>query len=94
MLDDPCCLLVDHVANEEMPPLMIFPQGTCSAITTLTTFKKGAFLSGQPVQPVGIQYVTIYVVSYAVLSLIFEFVSNESDQPLTTDKIAVRIYHL
>lgn len=37
-------------------PLLIFPQGTTSNGSCLTGFKKGAFIAGQPVQPVCIRY--------------------------------------
>eukprot|EP01084_Bolivina_argentea_P239102 401839_1 len=48
--------ILRHVADPKLPPLVIFPQGTCSEIGILTTFKKGGFLSGLPVQPVGIDW--------------------------------------
>eukprot|EP00484_Ammonia_sp_Unknown_P023625 CAMPEP_0197028950 /NCGR_PEP_ID=MMETSP1384-20130603/8516_1 /TAXON_ID=29189 /ORGANISM="Ammonia sp." /LENGTH=601 /DNA_ID=CAMNT_0042458033 /DNA_START=24 /DNA_END=1829 /DNA_ORIENTATION=+ len=44
--------IIDHVNNDNLPPLMIFPQGTTTSIATISTFKPGAFLSGKPVLPV------------------------------------------
>jgi lysophosphatidylcholine acyltransferase/lyso-PAF acetyltransferase len=38
------------------PPICIFPEGTTTTCNTLLQFKSGAFLSGQPVQPVVVQY--------------------------------------
>jgi len=38
------------------PPLLIFPEGTTTADSFLLQFKAGAFLSGQPVQPVVVKY--------------------------------------
>jgi len=38
------------------PPILVFPEGTTTTSNTLLQFKKGAFLSGQPVQPVVVQY--------------------------------------
>ncbi|KMS93298.1 hypothetical protein BVRB_032890, partial [Beta vulgaris subsp. vulgaris] len=38
------------------PPIMIFPEGTTSNSRTLLRFKKGAFSTGYPVQPVLIKF--------------------------------------
>eukprot|EP01084_Bolivina_argentea_P038678 71522_1 len=44
--------IIDHVHNDNLPPLIVFPQGTTSSIYTLTTFKPGAFLSKKSVLPI------------------------------------------
>ena len=38
------------------PPLLVFPEGTCTNGQALITFKEGAFLPGVPVQPVLLRY--------------------------------------
>ena len=38
------------------PPVLIFPEGTTTGDDTLLQFKAGAFMSGQPVQPVVFKY--------------------------------------
>lgn len=38
------------------PPLLVFPEGACSNGDSLIGFKPGAFLPGEPVQPVILQY--------------------------------------
>ncbi|MDP2437841.1 MAG: EF-hand domain-containing protein [archaeon] len=38
------------------PPVMIFPEGTCTNGRALVNFKPGAFLAGEPVQPLIIRY--------------------------------------
>jgi len=43
-------------SNEDFPPVLIFPEGTCSNRTALIQFKAGAFVPGVPVQPVIIRY--------------------------------------
>ena len=40
----------------EWPPIIIFPEGTCTNRSCLIGFKQGAFYPGVPVQPVCIQY--------------------------------------
>lgn len=40
------------------PPLLVFPEGTCTNGHHLLRFKTGGFLSGQPVMPVIIRYNT------------------------------------
>lgn len=42
--------------HEDIYPLLIFPEGTCSNGRTLMSFKKGAFFTGDPIK--------IYVVKY------------------------------
>eukprot|EP00300_Choanocystis_sp_HF-7_P015350 c19022_g1_i2.p1 GENE.c19022_g1_i2~~c19022_g1_i2.p1 ORF type:complete len:253 (+),score=69.61 c19022_g1_i2:144-902(+) len=39
-------------ADPDAPQLMIFPEGTCNNQATLFRFSKGAFSTGDPVQPV------------------------------------------
>lgn len=41
---------------EETRHLLIFPEGTCTNREVLITFKRGAFTSGQPVQPVALEW--------------------------------------
>ncbi|XP_032826988.2 lysophosphatidylcholine acyltransferase 1-like [Petromyzon marinus] len=38
------------------PPIMIFPEGTCTNRTCLIKFKPGAFIPGVPIQPVVLRY--------------------------------------
>jgi len=38
------------------PPMLAFPEGTTTGFDTLLQFKRGAFASGQPVQPVVVKY--------------------------------------
>ena len=45
-----------HMCNYDLPPLLLFPQATCSNISTLTTFKVGAFIPGLPVTPIALNY--------------------------------------
>ena len=45
-----------YAKDAKMPPLVIFPQGICSRIDTLTSFKAGAFLTGEPVQPLTLDF--------------------------------------
>jgi len=40
----------------EFPPLVIFPEGTCSNNTTLTKFRRGAFADMRAVQPITLKY--------------------------------------
>jgi lysophosphatidylcholine acyltransferase/lyso-PAF acetyltransferase len=42
--------------GSEWPPVLIFPEGTCTNGTALVTFKPGPFLPGAPVQPVVLRY--------------------------------------
>ena len=42
--------------NINFPKLLIFPEGTTSRGDNLTQFKRGAFTSGLPVQPVVLKY--------------------------------------
>lgn len=43
-------------ADELWPPLLLFPEGTCTNRQALITFKAGAFIPGKPVQPIVIRY--------------------------------------
>lgn len=52
--------LVDRCSNSELPPLLIFPEGTTSVDNVLTLFKPGPFIAGQPVQPVCIRFPNQY----------------------------------
>lgn len=43
-------------SKEDWPPLLIFPEGTCTNRGALISFKLGAFYPGVPVQPIIIRY--------------------------------------
>lgn len=45
-----------HVANPENPPILIFPEGTCSSNTSIMQFKKGVFEDAKVVHPIAIKY--------------------------------------
>ena len=45
---------------EDWPPLMIFPEGTCTNREALISFKLGAFFPGVPIQPIVIRYPNRY----------------------------------
>eukprot|EP01084_Bolivina_argentea_P186688 321724_1 len=66
--------ILNHVSDIKLPPLVIFPQGVCSEIGCITTFKKGAFLSGLPVQPIAIDWYwnTHADLSFVTTGVIFE----------------------
>jgi len=49
-----------HAANHDNPPLIIFPQGTCSNTQTITQFKPGAFIPAVPVLPTAIHYTNCF----------------------------------
>jgi len=49
-------LITARVQNSEMPPLLIFPEGTTHAPRFLVGFKRGAFYTGFPVQPVCLSF--------------------------------------
>jgi 1-acyl-sn-glycerol-3-phosphate acyltransferase len=40
------------------PPLLVFPEGTCTTGDALLRFKSGAFVAAQPVLPIAIRYRT------------------------------------
>ena len=42
--------------SEAWPPVLVFPEGTCTNGRALISFKAGAFLPGVPVQPVALRY--------------------------------------
>lgn len=42
--------------QRETRHLLVFPEGTCTNREALITFKRGAFSSGQPVQPVALEW--------------------------------------
>lgn len=42
--------------HEDIYPLLIFPEGTCSNGRTLMSFKKGAFFTGDPIKIYVLQY--------------------------------------
>jgi len=47
---------IERAANPSLLPLLIFPEGTTKAERCLAKFRTGAFLSGQPVQPVVLRF--------------------------------------
>jgi len=50
-----------HVGCADVPPLLIFPEGTCVANEYAVVFKKGAFELGCDVYPIAIKYNKIFV---------------------------------
>jgi lysophosphatidylcholine acyltransferase/lyso-PAF acetyltransferase len=48
--------LKQRCSNPEERPLMVFPEGTCTNRSSLITFKRGAFIAGQPVQPIVLEW--------------------------------------
>eukprot|EP00096_Caligus_rogercresseyi_P016400 TRINITY_DN903_c1_g1_i4.p1 TRINITY_DN903_c1_g1~~TRINITY_DN903_c1_g1_i4.p1 ORF type:complete len:301 (+),score=92.22 TRINITY_DN903_c1_g1_i4:612-1514(+) len=48
--------IVRRVRDPSWPKMALFPEGSTSNRTALMPFKKGAFVSGSPVQPVVIRY--------------------------------------
>jgi len=55
-----------RTTTEGFPPLLVFPEGTCTNSKVLIQFKKGAFVGGVPVQAVRVQYWSPYVNPAAV----------------------------
>ena len=43
-------------SNGKWPPVVVFPEGTCTNRKVVVSFKTGSFLPGTPVQPVAIHY--------------------------------------
>ncbi|XP_014241068.1 glycerol-3-phosphate acyltransferase 4 [Cimex lectularius] len=48
--------LKQHVSEENNPPILIFPEGTCINNTSVMQFKKGSFEVGCVIYPVAIKY--------------------------------------
>lgn len=48
--------MITYATDTSFPNMVVYPQGTTTRQSELTTFFRGAFLSGASVQPVGIQY--------------------------------------
>lgn len=48
--------IAEHIAAPDLPPLLIFPEGTTSNQDYLTKFKVGSFTAGVPCQPVVLRY--------------------------------------
>ena len=46
----------ERATNAAWPPLLIFPEGTCTNGEALITFKPGPFIPAVPVQPVTLEY--------------------------------------
>ena len=46
----------ERATNPAWPPILLFPEGTCTNGEVLISFKPGAFLPGAPVQPVVLRY--------------------------------------
>jgi len=51
-----CKKIVELEADPDSQPIVVFPEGTTTNGTALTTFKSGAFVAGRPVQPILIRY--------------------------------------
>ena len=48
--------IIERAQSPEWPPVLVFPEGTCTNGSALISFKPGAFLPGIPVQPVFLDY--------------------------------------
>ena len=48
--------IIERAKSSEWPPVLVFPEGTCTNGSALISFKPGAFLPGIPVQPVFLDY--------------------------------------
>ncbi|CAH1131540.1 unnamed protein product [Ceutorhynchus assimilis] len=48
--------LIDHTSDQNNPPILIFPEGTCINNTSVMQFKKGSFEVGSVIYPVAIKY--------------------------------------
>jgi glycerol-3-phosphate O-acyltransferase 3/4 len=58
-------MIQEHVANPDVPPLVIFPEGTCVNNKYLMQFKKGAFeLDDVVVYPIAIRYNPEWAVAF------------------------------
>lgn len=55
--------------NEDMPPLLIFPEGTITNGRVLMSFKKGAFFSGDPIKIYVIKYNTDFQVISSIINI-------------------------
>ncbi len=44
------------ISDKDNPPVLVFPEGTCSIPGILTQFMTGAFLTDQPIQPILLRY--------------------------------------
>jgi len=49
-------IIKERSTDTKLPPVVVFPEGTTSNGKQLITFHTGAFLSGEPVQPVIFRY--------------------------------------
>lgn len=47
---------VFNESEHKIPPLALFPEGTCSNMKVLARFKSGSFIAGVPVQPICLKY--------------------------------------
>lgn len=48
--------IVERARSAAWPPVLVFPEGTCTNGRCLISFKAGAFLPGVPVQPIALRY--------------------------------------
>eukprot|EP01084_Bolivina_argentea_P088191 159242_1 len=48
--------IIDHVTDYKQLPLIIFPQGTCSNVHTVTSFKTGAYLPKEKVLEIALDW--------------------------------------
>ena len=67
--------IISHAENEQLPKLIVFPQGITSTKKIITAFKNGAFLPGLPVQPVALNYFgnKFHDLSWTFASFVSEF---------------------
>lgn len=75
--------------HEDIPPLMIFPEGTVTNGRSLMSFKKGAFITGDPIKIFTLKYNphwTQIISSIANISPLFTVILSMS-QPLNTLEI-------
>ena len=54
--DEAKLIITEKIKNKNIPPILIFPQGTTSNFKSLTAFKTGAFMTGDAVLPVALHF--------------------------------------
>ena len=76
--------------SRDWPQLVIFPEGTTTSGRGLVQFRRGAFESGRPVQPVSIRYSNLQL-SMAMVDVIdyFCFVSTLPGSTMTLEYLPV-----
>jgi lysophosphatidylcholine acyltransferase / lyso-PAF acetyltransferase len=53
---DTAAALTERAKSRKWPQILLFPEGTTTNGTCLAQFQLGAFLAGQPIQPVVVTY--------------------------------------